>query len=64
MPIMIRSEQHAWEEVQKRAAKAQRRGASVEELRALFIECDVIADLMLAQLVEGIHKNPNRRRTR
>lgn len=58
MRIVLRSEKHAWEEVKRRCMAAQRRGASVEELRALFIECDAIADTMIAQLDEGIHKNP------
>lgn len=56
--ITIRSERDAWEHVKRRAEAAQRRGITVEECRALFIECDAIADTMLAQLFEGVHKNP------
>ncbi len=56
--VTIRSERQAWEHIKSRAAAAQRRGATTEELRALFIECDTIADTMLAQLYEGVHKNP------
>lgn len=59
---VIRSEREAWEFIKRHIAKAQRRGITVDEMRALLIECDIVADNMLAQLYEGIHKNPKRSR--
>lgn len=59
--IVIRSEREAWEYVKRCNAAAQRRGATVDDLRAMFIECDIVADNMLDQLTEGIHKNPSKR---
>ena len=56
--IPLRSERHALEEIKRRVAQGQRRGADASEVRALLIEIDLIADAMLEQLAEGIHKNP------
>ena len=60
--IPLRSERHALEEIKRRVAQGQRRGADASEVRALLIEIDLIADAMLEQLAEGIHKNPVLRR--
>ena len=59
--IRLKSERHALEEIKRRVAQGQRRGASVSEVQSLLIEIDVIADALLEQLAEGIHKNPKDR---
>ncbi len=63
MPIRLRSEQHALEEIKRRVAAGRRRGITVSEVQGYLIEIDAIVDAMLEQLSHGIHKNARRKRT-